>query len=494
MSEQELFGPDFLIRRPLLEAIEADDTVVLLVDEIDRADEEFEAFLLEVLSDFQITIPELGTIRARRRPAVVLTSNRTRELHDALKRRCLFHWIDHPSLEREVEIVEPRCRGPSGWRCRRPRSCVRSARGPGEAAGRRRDDRLGSGAHRPRPRELDEEVAETTLGSLLKVREDVEALREGASPRSWRTRCRVAVTGGAAPRDLVSFGRLLRSGGAEVGPGRLADAVRGLAAVGLADRGTCTSRCVRRSSPTARKRGSSTAPSRSWSHGDGASGARGAPGARTGDFEAAQTATTGRRRTREGEAHARGASIVEILRRKDFALLDEDEVAEVTRLLAEVGRVRPRRTSRRLRPSPRATRPAPGRPPLASLGRRARRAPDATRRSSPASSSSSATSRAPWHRTRALLLFLHATAQAGHVEAFAFGTRLHRLTSDLAARPRRRARARVPQVVDWGSGTRIGASLKQFNDEYGRQALPRGRGRDRVGRLGARRPELLAAR
>ncbi len=89
VSEDELFGPEYLIRRPLLEAIDSDDQVVLLIDEIDRADEEFEAFLLEVLSDFQITIPELGTIRARRKPAVVLTSNRTRELHDALKRRTL---------------------------------------------------------------------------------------------------------------------------------------------------------------------------------------------------------------------------------------------------------------------------------------------------------------------------------------------------------------------------------------------------------------------
>ena len=111
VSEQELFGPDFLIRRPLLEAIESDEPVVLLIDEIDRADDEFEAFLLEVLSDFQITIPEIGTVAARRRPAVVLTSNRTRELHDALKRRCLFHWIGHPSLEREIEIVALRVPG-----------------------------------------------------------------------------------------------------------------------------------------------------------------------------------------------------------------------------------------------------------------------------------------------------------------------------------------------------------------------------------------------
>ena len=111
VREEELFGPEYLIRRPLLEAIDSDEPVVLLIDEVDRADEEFEAFLLEVLSDFQITIPELGTITARRRPAVILTSNRTRELHDALKRRALFHWIGHPSIEREIEIVRLRVPG-----------------------------------------------------------------------------------------------------------------------------------------------------------------------------------------------------------------------------------------------------------------------------------------------------------------------------------------------------------------------------------------------
>jgi MoxR-like ATPase len=104
---KEIFSPEFLIRRPLLEAIQADSDrpPVLLIDEIDRADEEFEAFLLEVLSDFQISIPEIGTLRAKMRPHVVLTSNRTRELHDALKRRCLYHWIDYPSLEKERRIV-----------------------------------------------------------------------------------------------------------------------------------------------------------------------------------------------------------------------------------------------------------------------------------------------------------------------------------------------------------------------------------------------------
>ena len=107
LSEDTLFSRDYLLRRPLLQAIEHshDKPVVLLVDEVDRSDEEFEAFLLEVLSDFQITIPEIGTIRAVHKPFVVITSNRTREVHDALKRRCLYYWIDYPTFEKELEIV-----------------------------------------------------------------------------------------------------------------------------------------------------------------------------------------------------------------------------------------------------------------------------------------------------------------------------------------------------------------------------------------------------
>ncbi len=104
----DVFGPEFLVERPLLAAIRAGSKAVLLVDELDRADDEFEAFLLEILSEFAVTIPEVGRVVAESPPAVVVTSNRTRELHDALKRRCLYHWIDHPALEREVEIVRAR--------------------------------------------------------------------------------------------------------------------------------------------------------------------------------------------------------------------------------------------------------------------------------------------------------------------------------------------------------------------------------------------------
>ena len=107
-QEAELFGEEFLLQRPLLQAIEAsrDKAPVLLIDEVDRSDEEFEAFLLEILSDFQITVPEIGTIKAAKPPVVVLTSNRTREVHDALKRRCIYYWIDYPNFEKELDIVQ----------------------------------------------------------------------------------------------------------------------------------------------------------------------------------------------------------------------------------------------------------------------------------------------------------------------------------------------------------------------------------------------------
>ncbi|MCC6223464.1 MAG: MoxR family ATPase [Thermoleophilia bacterium] len=125
----ELYGPDFLVERPLLKAIRMGRGAVLLIDELDRADDEFEAFLLEVLSDFSVTVPELGTIAAAEPPAVVITSNRTRELHDALKRRCLYHWIDFPDLEREVEIIRLRVPGVSERLARAVATAIAALRG-----------------------------------------------------------------------------------------------------------------------------------------------------------------------------------------------------------------------------------------------------------------------------------------------------------------------------------------------------------------------------
>jgi MoxR-like ATPase len=180
-----LFGQEFLLRRPLLDAIQNDDETppVLLVDEIDRADDEFEAFLLELLSDFQVTIPEIGTVVARHRPIVVLTSNRTRELHDALKRRCLYHWIGHPSLERETAIVRLRVPGISERLAREAATMVarlRSldlAKSPGVAETLDWVQALAAlGSEH-----LDPEIVEATLGAVLKNREDLEQVRTAAA-------------------------------------------------------------------------------------------------------------------------------------------------------------------------------------------------------------------------------------------------------------------------------------------------------------------------
>jgi MoxR-like ATPase len=171
-----LYDRRFLLRRPLLEALEHDGPTVLLIDEIDRADDEFEAFLLELLSDFQVSIPELGTVTATRRPIVVLTSNRTRELHDALKRRCLYHWIDYPSAERERAIVAARLPGvPEAIAAR---VC--------DAVARLRGEDLyklpGVGETITWARALlslgPDASLEDTLGVALKVREDVDRVRE----------------------------------------------------------------------------------------------------------------------------------------------------------------------------------------------------------------------------------------------------------------------------------------------------------------------------
>ena len=154
--------------------------MVLLVDEVDRADDEFEAFLLEVLSTYQVTIPELGTVRAAEPPIVVLTSNRTRELHDALKRRCLYHWIDHPGLEREIEIVRsraPRCRRAGRAGGRRGPAAARPRR-PAQAARRRGDTGLGAGAPPPRHHRARPGSAAATLGALVKYREDSDRVKQ----------------------------------------------------------------------------------------------------------------------------------------------------------------------------------------------------------------------------------------------------------------------------------------------------------------------------
>jgi MoxR-like ATPase len=180
----ELYGPEFLLERPLLRAVRAGSSAVLLIDELDRADDEFEALLLEVLSDFTVSVPELGTIAAAEPPVVVITSNRTRELHDALKRRCLYHWIDFPDLEREVEIIRLRVPGVEETLARSVASAVDRLRGlglvkpPGVAEAIDWAQALSLlGAE-----SADGETARETFGWAVKNREDLrraeEALRE----------------------------------------------------------------------------------------------------------------------------------------------------------------------------------------------------------------------------------------------------------------------------------------------------------------------------
>jgi MoxR-like ATPase len=184
--EKRIYGQDFLIKRPLLEAIlrSKEKTPVLLIDEIDRADEEFEAFLLEVLSDFQITIPEMGTITARQRPMVVVTSNRTRDVHDALKRRCLYHWIEYPTFEKEYRIVMAKIPGIEEDLAKEIIHFIQ---------GLREEDLL----KKPGVSEtldwaralvalhedhLDDAVISDTLGCILKYQEDIRRFREGIEP------------------------------------------------------------------------------------------------------------------------------------------------------------------------------------------------------------------------------------------------------------------------------------------------------------------------
>ena len=179
--ESELYNERFLIKRALLRAIDQRDTpAVLLIDEIDRADDEFEAYLLEVLSDFQVTVPELGTFKAATPPIVILTSNRTRDVHDALKRRCLYHWVDHPSFDREVAIVRLRVPQIAESLAKQVAAAVEHMRSlnlykpPGVAETIDWATALAQlGA-----RELNEAVVSETLGTVLKYREDHDRVRE----------------------------------------------------------------------------------------------------------------------------------------------------------------------------------------------------------------------------------------------------------------------------------------------------------------------------
>ena len=275
-----LFSREFLVRRPLLEALEHPGPAVLLIDEVDRADDEFEAFLLELLSDFQVTIPELGTIAAVRRPLVVMTSNRTRELHDALKRRCLYHWIDYPSREREAEIVRARLPGVPDEIAARVCDAVERLRGeelyklPGVGetiAWARALLALGDGS------ELDRDArsrAEGPRGHRARAREPgagrclrYPAPAEPRGPAAHRL-------GPAVTARIGLLAASLRAGGVRVGLGEVVAAHRALGAVDPASREDA--RLALRAALCARARRSSTSSTprsrRASAHGEDDSG------------------------------------------------------------------------------------------------------------------------------------------------------------------------------------------------------------------------------
>ena len=371
ISEEELFGPDYLIRRPLLRALEhpGPRPAVLLIDEIDRADDDFEAFLLELLADAAVTIPEIGTVRATHPPVIVLTSNRTRDLHDAVKRRCLYHWIDYPTPEREVEIVRRRVKGApevlavqvADAVARIRDSDVQKPPGVAEAI----DwvaalDLLGV-------EELDEAAVDRTLGSVLKYSEDQEVVRAAGLSSSSRDDRPGLHRTHASPRP-AGRGRRLRPAPARGRRHDTADrAARSRARSSWAGRsraGGCTGLRARSWLRTARSSGhltpcsprcsarASGAGARARGRGDGPAPERGRPGQprRAG-------AGGGRHRHRrppgDGEDELRdvvvpvAASDEEVLRSKHFDALSPAELAQVYRLMERLEVATPTRRTRR---------------------------------------------------------------------------------------------------------------------------------------------------
>ena len=247
LAQEPLLRASMLIERPLLQALTQARSPVLLIDELDRADEPFDAFLLEVLAENQLTIPELGTVNAPSAPPiVVITSNRTREIHDALKRRCLYHWVDYPDVERELEIVRLPRAGRAGA-ARRPGRRVRAADAharPVQGAGHRRDDRLDQRAGRARTRSASIPTTCTTRSACCSSTATTSprcraATSPGCSPSCRRRRAATPAARRSRPMladNVVHFARVLRRAGMPVGPDRVLAALEAIEAVGLGRR------------------------------------------------------------------------------------------------------------------------------------------------------------------------------------------------------------------------------------------------------------------
>ncbi len=489
--EDELYDERFLVRRPLLEAVRHREgpPPVLLIDEVDRADDEFEAFLLEVLSDYTVTVPELGTFHADTPPIVVITSNRTRDVHDALKRRCLYHWVEHPEFEREVAIVGIRVPGVGTRLARQVAAATEALRGAGlykppgvaetidwaaalsvlgaERARRRHRRRL--------PRDGPEVPRGPAAGPRLGPR------RPGAGGRPARR-----MTTAEIARDpatvAVAFVRTLRQAGLVVPVDATSRFVEALDVVDVARpedvywAGRAT--LVRRAEDV-------------WTYGVVFAGyfgghpvevRRPAPPQTVAiaiDDPDVETADADEGGGADGAMQVR-FSRVETLRHADFAALDAAELAEAWALIDRLRLVGSPRPSRRPRPS----RSARGRHDLRRTVRNALRAggePIRPAHTRPGERFRRVVflldvsgSMEPY--ARALLRFTHAAVVARtNVEAFAVGTRLTRMTRQLSQRdPDAALGAAAAAIEDFSGGTRLGEGLRAFNDEWGQRGMARG--------------------
>ena len=520
LSEQDLFGPEYLIRRPLLAALEhpGPRPAVLLIDEVDRADDDFEAFLLELLGEAAVTIPEIGTVRATHPPIIVLTSNRTRDLHDAVKRRCLYQWIDYPNAEREVEIIRRRVRGAAESLAVQVAAAVAAMResdvqkppGIAEAI-----DWLAAlsllGVER-----LDGLAIDRTLGSVLKYSRG-PGRRARRRPRAARDRpamsaFRLETVRLDLPALAGAFGRRLHDAGVPVTAERSANFAAALSLVRPVSRRRLywTARAVFVSDRSQVR--PFDAVFRAVFGAGELSSAEITPDAETipslpDERDQARPPSDAPRRLREdaltgasppGESASSErseeertievpmlSSAEEILRHQRFDALEADELAALYRLMSRLRVATPVRRTRRARRDAHGERIDMRRTLRASLRtagdpiRLARRRRLVLRRRMVLLCDISG-SMEPY--ARAYLQFLTCAAggvsggpSASRAEAFVFATRLTRLTRALQSRnPERAIQRAAAAAPDWASGTRIGDALKTFNDRHGRRGMARG--------------------
>ena len=503
--EHDVFSERFLIKRPLLQALEpdADGPPVLLIDEIDRTDEAFEAFLLEVLADFQVTVPELGTIKAPHPPIVLITSNRTREVHDALKRRCLYHWVGYPECRARTENPARQGAGRVQETVRAGgRLCAELAQGgPVQGAGRRRDAGLGRRAHRAR------RGGARSGHGFRHARRAAQISGRHRSPRRHQgegaaRRGEVGAEGGGVivmaegrlAENILYFARALRAAGMPVGPGAVLDALQALQVAHVGDREdfywTLHAVFVKRHEHTIlfdqafriffRKRGYIEKLIASMLPETAASAPKPpAPGAQ----RVQEALFSGLKREEEKseiEIDARlTVSDREVLQKKDFAQMTAAEIAAakdaIARLALPLDLVRTRRTvaSRRghlidIRRTLRASMKAGGAViDLKYLGPRVKEPPIVALLDISGSMS---------QYTRLFLHFLHSITDARkRVTTFLFGTRLTNVTRSIRQRdPDEALAACSVNVSDWSGGTRIASSLRVFNKDWSRRVLGQG--------------------